>query len=384
MLDRPVEPQPLVDDLGIQAPELGELRRFPPAPRPASRMPCGASRPLSPREPSVSRPWVGCYEAVPLSAHGLATGIWLFPEQPAPVLVDVARHAERRGIDELWLGDEGPAREPFAVLAAAAEATEGLSLAVGVTNPYVRHPGVAAASMLTIHELSGGRAVLGVGAGGQMSLAPFGIDPKRPLASVRRFVDVVRGVAAGTAVEGYTPPDVAVTGSSMPIYVGARSERLNRFASEAADGAFVAGMPPFRYAEVLGWVRSVRPIDVALYPSVAFGTEAVERHRPEMIWSLVDAPREVRGQMGLADVDVEAAAVALREGDREPARQLIDDETLARLMLIGEPDTVGAALAELVRQHRPTSIGLALLQDDLHEAVEQAAGAFAAMRRELA
>ena len=316
-----------------------------------------------------------------------AVGVWVFPDVPAPELVEVARHVEALGLDELWVGDEGPARDPFAVLAAAAVVTDRIRLATGITNPYVRHPGVAAASMLTIHELSGGRAVLGVGAGGQMSLAPFGLQASRPVDRVREFLDIARAAANGTPAAGYEPSDVAVTdaagGAPLPVFVGARGPRLNRLASERADGAFVAGMPPFRYPAVVGWARSVRPINIALYPSVAFTEKAVERHRPEMIWALLDTPPEVREELGLDGDAVKAAASAMRGGDPEPARMLVDDTVLERLMLVGQPSVVGRRLAELVREHRPTSIGLALLQDDLHEGVRDAAEAFAAMTAEL-
>ena len=312
-----------------------------------------------------------------------AVGVWVFPEVPAAELVDLARHAEDLGLDELWVGDEGPARDPFAVLAAAAVVTDRIQLATGITNPYVRHPGVAAASMLTIHELSRGRAVLGVGAGGQMSLSPFGIQPSEPVDRVREFLDIAQAVATGTPAAGYSPPDVAVTqaaaGGPLPLFVGARGPRLNRLASEQADGAFVAGMPPFRYPAVVGWARSVRPIDIALYPSVAFTEQAQERHRPEMIWSLLDAPPATREELGIDADAVRAAAAAIRDGDPEPARRLIDDAVLGRLMLVGRPPAVGRRLAELVREYRPASVGLALVQDDLRDGVAHAAEAFAAM-----
>lgn len=316
-----------------------------------------------------------------------ATGVWVFPDAKAADLLSLARHAEEVGLDELWVGDEGPARDPFAVLAAAAVVTERIRLGIGVTNPYVRHPGVAVAAMLTIHELSGGRALLGVGAGGQMSLAPFGLQASRPLARVRDFVDIARAVASAEATAGYSPPDVAVSeaaaGAPMPLYVGARGPLLNRLASQRADGAFVAGMPPFRYPEVVGWARSVRPIDVALYPSVAFTDEAADRHRPELIWSLLDAPGQTRDELAVDPDAVAAAAEAIRAGDPEPARALVDDMLLERLMLTGPPAVVGARLAALVRRHRPTSIGLALVQDDLNEGTAHAAEAFAAMAGEL-
>jgi 5,10-methylenetetrahydromethanopterin reductase len=315
------------------------------------------------------------------------TGVWVFPNQPASELVDVIVEAEALGIDEFWLGDEGPAREPITILGAAATRTGRIRLATGITNPYVRHPVITTSSMLTIHELSGGRAILGVGAGGHMSLAPLGLTADKPLGAVADFITTARAVCEGEAAHGYEPPDYAITsalaGAPMPLYVGARGERLNRLASEVADGAFVAGMPPFRYDDVIGWARSLRPIEIALCPSVAFTEDDIERHRPEMIWSLHDTPAAVRAELGLDIDEVRAAAEALRAGDTGPAIRILDDELLEKVMLLGRPEVVGARLAELVVRHRPDSIGLALILDDLAEGVRSSAAAFAAMAERL-
>ena len=314
-----------------------------------------------------------------------ATGVWLFPEAPARELVDVIQLAEQCGIEEFWLGDEGPAREPFAVLAAAAVSTEHIRLAVGVTNPYVRHPGIAAASMLTIQELSGGRAVLGVGAGGQMSLGPFGLEAEQPIGRLDEFISTVRAVTDGQTTAHYQPPDNAINaaraGAPLPIFVGGRGPRINTLASERADGAFVAGLPPFRYDEVIGWARSANKIDIALYPSVAFDEDSIEHHRPEMIWSLVDAPMETRESLGLDKDALSRAALALRNGDPEPARVIITDEVLEQIMVIGDPVAVGRQLADLVNGHHPTSIGLAMMQKDLTGGIDDAARSFEEMRR---
>lgn len=302
-------------------------------------------------------------------------------------MVELVRQAEAAGLDEFWLGDEGPAREPFSILAAAATVTERIRLAVGVTNPYVRHPGLAATSMLTIHELSGGRGILGVGAGGQMSLGPFGLEAKRPVARVEDFLSTVRAVAERVPSDHYRPPDIAIdaqaAGGPLPVYVGARGPRLNRLASVAADGAFVAGLPPFRYEQVVGWARSARSIDIALYPSVAFDEASIEHHRPEMIWSLIDAPPETRDAVGVDGEQLDAAATALRNGDPLPARAVMTDEVLAHVLIMGDPVTVGARLADLVVRHRPTSVGLALLQRDPGAGIRDAAVAFEEMGQRL-
>jgi 5,10-methylenetetrahydromethanopterin reductase len=311
-------------------------------------------------------------------------GVWLFPAAPAGELVAAAAQAEQLGLDEFWLGDEGPAREPFAVLAAAAGATSRITLAIGITNPYVRPPALTATTALTIAELAGGpeRVILGLGAGGSLSLDPFGLRPTHPLASVRQAIATIRSVCAGEAGIGYEPVEHAMHGH-LRLYVGARGERLNRLAAAEADGAFVAGIPPFHYDRVLSWVRSERPIEVALYPSAAFTTADVERSRPQMLWALANAPEEVQRALGVTPEQVARAAESLTAGDEGLAAEVMTDERLGQVMLIGDPAVVGRRLAALVQRHRPTSIGLALLQEDLSEAVGSAAAAFSAMRKEL-
>jgi 5,10-methylenetetrahydromethanopterin reductase len=51
-------------------------------------------------------------------------------------------------------------------MAIAAHVTDRIQLGTGVTNPYTRHPAVAAGAVASIQGESGGRAVLGIGRGG--------------------------------------------------------------------------------------------------------------------------------------------------------------------------------------------------------------------------
>ena len=83
---------------------------------------------------------------------------------------------------------------------------------------------------------------------------------------------------------------------------------------------------------------------------------------------------------GLETETIVAAADALRRGDRGPASALIHDELLDRLMIVGAPDVAGRRLADLVIEHRPTSIGVAVVSDDLTRSIDQAADAFSRMR----
>jgi 5,10-methylenetetrahydromethanopterin reductase len=298
-------------------------------------------------------------------------------------MVEFIRHAEALGLDEVWLGDEGPARDPLSVLAAAATRTRAIRLCVGITNPYVRHPAMTAVSMMTVHELSRGRAVLGLGVGGGLALDPLGITPLHPLATVRQALRTMRAVTRGERDDGYWPPATAMTAPDLPLYIGSRGPLINRLASRAADGAFVAGLPISQVPRVIGWARSVREIAIALYVSAAFEPDDVERARPQMVWAVVNSSDATVALTGRPRSAFQAAAQALHAGDLDPARRLMTDDVLRHVLLWGEPRDVGARLARLAREHRPASIGLSLLQSDVPKALEACAAAFGAMRQDL-
>jgi len=262
--------------------------------------------------------------------------------------------------------------------------TRSIRLAVGITNPYVRHPAATAVSMMTVHELSRGRAILGMGVGGNLALGPLGLSPTRPLATMTTALKIIRAVINGDHRDGYAPPAAAMTAPDLPLFVGSRSPRINRLASAVADGAFVAGVPISQVAEVVGWVRAERRIPIALYVSAAFESEDVERARPEMVWGLVNSSDATLALTGYPRSVFQTATQAVLAGDLEPARRLMTDDVLRHMLIWGEPRQIGAHLAQLVRELRPDSVGLSLLQTDVPKALDNCAAAFAAMHRELA
>ena len=70
------------------------------------------------------------------------------------------------GYDSVWVGDSHLIwRELYVLLGAIAVSTAKAKLGPCVTNPFTRHLSVTAAAIATLHDLSGGRARLGIGAG---------------------------------------------------------------------------------------------------------------------------------------------------------------------------------------------------------------------------
>ena len=128
-----------------------------------------------------------------------------------PELLAIARAAELGGFDSIWLGDHllyrddgRPERGPWeawTMLAALAAATERVSLGPLVACAGFHPPGLLAKMAAAIDEVSGGRFVLGLGAGwNRGEFDAFGLPYDR---RVSRFGDafaIMRGLLAGERV----------------------------------------------------------------------------------------------------------------------------------------------------------------------------------------
>jgi alkanesulfonate monooxygenase SsuD/methylene tetrahydromethanopterin reductase-like flavin-dependent oxidoreductase (luciferase family) len=200
----------------------------------------------------------------------MRTGVWLYPDGSVAELVEAVVTADRAGIDEVWIADEGVMRDPVVVFAAAAALTSRVRMGIGITSSALRHPGAIAATVASLDELSGGRMMLGFGVGGDESLGPFGISVDRPVALIRDALRISRAVLQRRSATGYDVADHAAPARDVPLYVASRGEQINRLASREADGVFLSGFEPTRLATVLEWVRSEGSPVVALYQSVRF------------------------------------------------------------------------------------------------------------------
>ncbi|SEO44599.1 TIGR03560 family F420-dependent LLM class oxidoreductase [Amycolatopsis saalfeldensis] len=181
-------------------------------------------------------------------AEQLAVGAWLSPGWSTEDVLAVAGEVEQAGYDSVWAADhfmmnsgteavaEPALNECFSVLAALAAAVPRVRLGSLVAGMTYRHPAVLANMAATIDNVSGGRLVLGVGAGWQLNEhAAYGIR----LGTVRERIDrfeeglkVIRGLLTEprTTVEGEyyqvtDAPRTPVVRPRVPILIGASGER---------------------------------------------------------------------------------------------------------------------------------------------------------------
>lgn len=165
-------------------------------------------------------------------------------------LAELARLAERFGIHGIWVSSLLDSRDPFTNLALAGQTTARVSLGPIAVNPYDTHPVKIASSLLTLNEISGGRARIVIGGGGE-ALQALDIKPQRRVRAVRECVEIIRAAASGGRVsyagELFKVRNLQLRWLESPapaIYVGASQEQMLRMAAGCADGIMMSDMPP--------------------------------------------------------------------------------------------------------------------------------------------
>jgi 5,10-methylenetetrahydromethanopterin reductase len=178
----------------------------------------------------------------------LRTGLLMLPAFEPARLAALAEFAESTGYDDFWLADERFFREVYACLTLCALRTRRIRLGPCVTDPYSRHPALTAMAIATLDEISGGRALLGLGAG-VSGFRELGIDASRSAVALREAVELIRRLLAGETVTvkgrevSFTDGRLDFTPSraDVPIYIASQHRAGCRAAGRAADGAIMQG-----------------------------------------------------------------------------------------------------------------------------------------------
>jgi alkanesulfonate monooxygenase SsuD/methylene tetrahydromethanopterin reductase-like flavin-dependent oxidoreductase (luciferase family) len=131
-----------------------------------------------------------------MSRIGIALGA--VHDRPFAEVVTFARTAEQCGYDAIFV-PEAWGRDAFVTLGALARVTERIGLGTGIVNVYSRSPALLAMATVTLDELSGGRAILGLGTSGQRVVEGWhGVPMARPLRRLRETTEAVRVIVSGS------------------------------------------------------------------------------------------------------------------------------------------------------------------------------------------
>ncbi len=165
-------------------------------------------------------------------------------------LAELGRLAERYGLHGVWVSSLLDGRDPFANLALLAANSSRIRLGPIAVNPFDTHPVKIAAALLTLNEMSGGRAQIVIGGGGE-ALQSLDIRPERRVRAVRECVEIIRAAASGERItyagELYRVKNLQlrwIEAAAPRILVGASQSQMLRMAAGCADGIMMSDMPP--------------------------------------------------------------------------------------------------------------------------------------------
>jgi 5,10-methylenetetrahydromethanopterin reductase len=322
-----------------------------------------------------------------MSASPAKVGVIFKSYEPMSSIQKYARQTEESGLSGgFWIAEAyhwfrkygHEARGCFATLAAASLATKKIPIGLGITSPYMRHPTTQAAEAVALDDLSGGRFIMGLGAG-KVGTEYLGLDMKK-FTAVRTHtesIEIIRGIVSGQKFkyEGdlyscdVPAVDRAARGlrTEIPIYIGATGPLMQKLAGRIADGLLLPGLtsPGFtRYARrncAAGFEAAGRPMPadypvggVILAACSHDSAKAKNATRSYTATYVVNKLRNIKNDVilsssGLPDSTWEPFRKAIAAGTEDNVTHLVDDDMMRAFTVIsGDPGECRELLQQLI------------------------------------
>ena len=178
--------------------------------------------------------------------------------------------ADRAGVHSVWV-EEAWARDAFTTLVLIATRTEQIQLGTAIVNVFSRTPAALAQHFATLDEISGGRAIVGLGSSAAGVIETLHGTPfRRPVARTADYVRIMRALFAGEPLD-YEGAEVSAGGgmtlavrpprAGVPIYIASLLPRSLRQTAELADGWLPLWTPLEAMPELARFVHDHRPED---------------------------------------------------------------------------------------------------------------------------
>ncbi len=298
------------------------------------------------------------------------------------LLVDWVRHAERLGVGMVFSA-EAWGSDAVTPLAHLADKTERIRLATGIMQITARTPSMAAMTALTLHDLTGGRFVLGLGASGpQLVEGLHGVAYRTPLTRLQETVEICRMIFAGEKVRyagkvfRLPLPDsegkairIAHEPVDIPIYLATLGPNSLRYTGNAANGWLGTSFSPDHAGAHLDYIRAgaeaagrtLDDLDLCVSVRVEIGDDVegiIRRRKPGVAFNM--------GGMGSATTnfyndafqragyteDAQAVQSLWIAGEREAAADRVPDAMVTEFQAVGTRRMV----RERLRRYRKAGV----------------------------
>lgn len=316
---------------------------------------------------------------------------------------DQVSQLERAGLDTIWVAEAYGFDAPTLMGYLAAK-TETIEIGSAILNVYSRTPGALLQTAAGLDNVSGGRAILGLGSSGPQVIEGFhGVPYAKPLARTAEVIDIVRRGLKRERLENdgliklpLTKADGAVTGlgkplkilthperDTIPIYIASLGVKSVEQTAAIADGWIPMLFHPEKahlvWGDALAAGRSKRspdlgPLEINTGGIVAIGegpeTKALlDFARP--LYALYVGGMGAKGKNFYNDVacaygyEKEAAEIQdlYLSGKKKEAEALVPDEWLEAANLVGPESYVKERIAAF-KEAGVTNLSLTPISDD--------------------
>jgi 5,10-methylenetetrahydromethanopterin reductase len=273
----------------------------------------------------------------------------------------MAKLAEDAGFRNIWITDHYNNRDVWTTLAVLSLLTNKISLGTGVTNPYTRNAAITASSIASINELSGGRAILGIGPGDKATFDKMGIDWDKPLSRVRETVLAIRAFLAKEQVSqaGFKGAQMSFTTSKIPIYIGAQGPKMLELAGAISDGVLINASHPDDFKFAVPMIRAGaekagrKPEDVQVCAYASFSADkdpakAVNASKIVVAFIVAGSPENVLERHGIGMDEAKAISDAISRFDFKGAMDGVTPRMTEAFSISGAPADCRARIDELL------------------------------------
>ncbi len=274
-------------------------------------------------------------------------------------LIHLSVLAEEAGFDCVWFPHDTFMRNTWVTTAAVAVSTKSIEIGTVGVNPFTTDPAEIATYIATLDELSGGRAVLGLGLHTETMVQWTGIDTSDYVERTADAVMIVRRLLAGEVVDITTPAfqwsdqcylRFEPLRADIPIYVCAFGEEYLELSGAIGDGSLPMITPPESAAYMVETIRrglahnSRRPDDFDIagcaWLSIAeHRTEATEVLRMMIAYFGPYLEAQAVEAVGLSHEDLAPLRTLVDAGRFEEAKANVTPD-MFQLAITGTPDDV--------------------------------------------
>jgi probable F420-dependent oxidoreductase len=206
-------------------------------------------------------------------------------------MIELMRLAESHGFEYAWTYDSHVLwQESMPTLALAADQTSKIKLGHMVTNPGTREPTVLASAYATLHDISNGRMVMGIGRG-DSARRVIGQQPVK-MAEFEAALRIIKDLMNGRKVD-WNGKELELTWAlkepQIPLYVAGYGPKALAVAGRVGDGVIIQLADP----AIIQWIMST-----------ARASAEKEGRDPDALECIIGAPSKVSDDLAQAREEV--------------------------------------------------------------------------------